>query len=65
MQEIILDDEFRSLLPPLDERAYRDLENAILKYGVRVPLVLWNDILIDGYNRYKICLEEQCCQVYK
>jgi len=48
MQKIILDDELRALLPPLDERAYKDLENAILKYGVRVPLVLWNNVLIDG-----------------
>ena len=55
MREIILDDEFMFLLPTLDAETYRLLEENILQYGVRDPLVLWNDILIDGYNRYKIC----------
>ena len=55
MQEIILDDEFKFLLPELDPETFRLLEENILQYGVRDPLVLWNGILIDGYNRYKIC----------
>jgi len=57
MREIILDDEFRFLLPPLDEQTFRDLEAAILEHGLLVPLVLWEGILIDGYNRYRICTE--------
>ena len=57
MQKIILDDEFRFLLPPLDEQTFRDLEAAILEHGLLVPLVLWRGILIDGYHRYRICSE--------
>ena len=57
MQEIILDSEFQFLLPPLDEATFRDLETAILEYGLLVPLILWDGILIDGYHRYKICTE--------
>ena len=53
--EIIIDEEFRILLPQLDEETFRLLEENILEYGCRDPLVLWNGILIDGYNRYKIC----------
>jgi len=55
MQKIIVDDEFRILLPVLDEETFRLLEENILTHGCRDPLVLWNGILIDGYNRYKIC----------
>jgi len=28
-----------------------------IAHGIREPLVLWNGILIDGYNCYKICTE--------
>ena len=54
MQEIIIDKEFQFLLPALDEKTFSDLETMILKHGVRDPLVLWNNILIDGYNRHSI-----------
>jgi len=52
--EIIIDEEFKRLLPPLDEYSYCSLEENILVYGCMNPLVLWNGILIDGYNRYDI-----------
>jgi len=51
---IIIDEEFMRLLPPLDELDYCSLEDNILIYGCMNPLVLWNDILIDGHNRYSI-----------
>lgn len=55
MKVILIDSEFKNLIPPLsaDERA--TLEKLILKEGCRNPLVLWNDTLIDGHNRYEIC----------
>ena len=55
MEEIIIDEEFRILLPTIDGETFRLLEENILQHGCRDPLVLWNGILIDGYNRYKIC----------
>ncbi|MCL2662987.1 MAG: hypothetical protein FWE83_06610 [Oscillospiraceae bacterium] len=57
MQNIIIDEEFRIYLPALDKVTYEGLERQILEHGTRDPLVLWNDILIDGYNRFKICTE--------
>ena len=57
MREIIIDEQFKYLLPKLEEEIYRGLEASILGYGCLYPLVLWNGILIDGYNRYKICTE--------
>jgi len=55
MQLITIDEEFRSLLPALDEETFGLLEENLLEHGCRDPLVLWNGVLIDGYNRYKIC----------
>jgi len=57
MQNIILDEQFQFLLPTLDDETYHLLEENILEHGIREPLVLWNGILIDGYNRFKICTE--------
>jgi len=54
LNDIIIDEEFKRLLPPLDEQTYLSLEQSILDYGCMNPLVLWNNILIDGYNRYGI-----------
>jgi len=54
MQDIIIDEEFRRILPALDETAYNDLETSILVHGCLLPLVLWNGILIDGYHRFGI-----------
>jgi len=54
MNNIIIDEEFKRILPALDEQTYAWLEENILEYCCREPLVLWNDILIDGHNRYAI-----------
>ena len=55
MQSIIIDGEFKRLLPPLNENLFSLLEQDILRNGCHDALVLWDDILIDGYNRYEIC----------
>jgi len=52
--EVILDSEFQMLLPPLEESVFMQIEQSMIEHGIRDPLVLWNGILIDGYNRYKI-----------
>ncbi len=52
---MIIDNEFKSLLPPLPEEDYKGLEESLKKEGCRDPLVVWGDILVDGHNRYEIC----------
>ena len=47
--------EFKELIPPLTAEEYSQLEENILAEGCRDALVVWNDILIDGHNRYEIC----------
>ena len=54
MQEIIIDPEFKKLLPELDAQTLAWLEESLLEYGCMNPLVLWDNILIDGHNRYEI-----------
>ena len=55
MSEIIIDEEFQLLLPALDEKTYTLLEESLIQNGCLYPIVLWNNIIIDGHNRYEIC----------
>ena len=52
-----IDEEFAALIPPLTAEEYRVLEASILADGCRDALVIWNDVLVDGHNRYRICTE--------
>lgn len=55
MQTIIIDPEFKALIPPLAPDELSQLEANILRDGCRDPLVVWVGILIDGHNRHEIC----------
>jgi DNA-binding cell septation regulator SpoVG len=52
MNGIIIDNEFKSIIPPLNDEERKELEKSILAYGCRDALVLWGDTLVDGHNRY-------------
>lgn len=54
---MIIDEQFRTLIPPLTEDEFSRLEENILKEGIRDKLVVWNDTLIDGHSRYRIATE--------
>ena len=54
---MIIDEQFRTLIPPLTDDEFSRLEESILKDGIRDKLVVWNDTLIDGHNRYRIATE--------
>lgn len=53
--KLIIDPEFKNLIPPLTAEEYAGLEESILQDGCRDALIVWNHILIDGHNRYEIC----------
>jgi len=55
MMDLIIDEQFKELLPALDAETVASLERNILLHGVRDPIVVWNGIVIDGHNRYMIC----------
>lgn len=52
---IVIDSEFKALIPPLQAEEFSQLEANILADGCRDPLVVWGETLIDGHNRYEIC----------
>jgi transcriptional regulator with XRE-family HTH domain len=52
---ITINEELRSFIDPLADIEYAALERSLRLEGCRDALVLWNDILIDGHNRYAIC----------
>jgi N6-adenosine-specific RNA methylase IME4 len=51
--------ELESLIPPLSNEEFKQLERNILEEGIREPLITWNGILIDGHNRYRIAQEHE------
>lgn len=55
MNELMVDSEFKNLIPPLTQEEYTQLEENILKEGCRDSLVVWNGTIVDGHNRYEIC----------
>lgn len=57
MTSLIIDQEFQDLIPPLTAEEYKNLEENIKADGCRDALVIWNDTIIDGHNRYRICQE--------
>lgn len=52
--EIRVNQKFKDLIPPLTVDERKQLEENILKDGIRDPLVVWNGTLVDGHNRYEI-----------
>ena len=53
--ELRIEPELEKLLPPLAEAEQAGLEADILRRGVLSPLVVWNDVLVDGHHRLAIC----------
>ena len=56
---IFVDKEMRALIPSLSEEELQQLEENIVKEGIRDPLVTWmqpdgREMLIDGHNRFDI-----------
>ena len=50
-----IDKEFEKLTPPLQDTECSGLTKSILKYGCQEPIEIWNNTIIDGHNRHKIC----------
>lgn len=54
-----VDEEFKKLIPPLSTEELALLEENIIRDGCREPLCVWNNIIIDGHNRYNICIKNK------
>jgi hypothetical protein len=55
MQNLNVDNEFKNLLTPLTNEEFNNLEEKIKKEGFRDALIVWDNTIIDGHNRYEIC----------
>ena len=54
---ITINEDLRAYIDPLTEDEYAALERSLLSEGCRDALVLWGDLLVDGHNRYGVCLK--------
>ena len=52
-----IDPELEHLFPPLAEETLHGLTKSIINDGCIEPIVVWNETIIDGHNRYRICWE--------
>ena len=55
LQQLRIDPEFESKIPPLRDEEFKQLEENILADGVVInPLIVWDGVIVDGHNRYRI-----------
>ena len=55
MQHLTIDPEFEGKIPSLREEELEQLEENILADGVVInPLIVWDGVIVDGHNRYRI-----------
>lgn len=55
---LTIDPEFEAKCPPLTEDELAQLEENILEEGlVLMPLIVWDNTIVDGHNRYRIAQE--------
>ena len=55
--DIIVNEELKAYIDPLTPDEHDALERSLLAEGCRDALVLWGNVLIDGHNRYGICMK--------
>ena len=53
--QLKIDAEFKNLIRPLHKEEYSLLELNIVADGCRDPIIIWNNTIVDGHNRYEIC----------
>ncbi len=53
--KLTINPEFYSLIPPISQEEYQLLEESILNEGCRDPIITWDEVILDGHNRYEIC----------
>ena len=58
-KSLIIDPQFKNLIPLLQRTEYLQLEENLLADGCRDPLVVWRGTLVDGHNRYEICMRHR------
>lgn len=53
--ELRIDPEFEGKIPPLTDEEFQQLESNILADGIVInPIIVWDGVIVDGHNRYRI-----------
>ena len=52
---IVINEDLKAYIDPLTPEEHDALERSLLAEGCRDALVLWENVLVDGHNRYGIC----------
>ena len=55
INDLIVDPTLKALLKPLSHTKKQWLRESLAALGVLEPLVIWEDLIIDGLDRYEIC----------
>jgi len=55
--KLTINKRFKDLTPPMSSDEFNLLKESIFRTGVREPILIWRNTIIDGHNRYKICKE--------
>jgi len=57
-ERLLIEKEFQGLLRPLSEDEYDQLERNVVDAGKACdPIVTWDNKIVDGHHRYKICCQ--------
>jgi hypothetical protein len=59
LQILKIDKNFKNLIRPLQKKELLQLEANLLADGCRDPIITWNGFIIDGHNRYELCMKHQ------
>lgn len=51
---LVIDKEFKGLIPPLTNEEFNQLEQNCIKDGILESIKVWQDVIIDGHNRHEI-----------
>jgi len=57
LPKLEIDDDFKELITPLSNNEIIKLITSITECGCLEPIKTWNNIIVDGHNRYLICQE--------
>lgn len=57
MRDLKINPEFQAIIPKLTDDEYSQLADSLIDEGCRDALVVWDNVIVDGHNRYAICCD--------
>lgn len=57
LYDLKVDPELERMTRPLTETEDQNLTEDIIEHSCLSPVIVWNGVIVDGHNRYRICHE--------